>query len=61
MVFYDKIKGTNTSTTRSNTYNGDRIEYGVNHQACEEHEHAHYKDSVIHVSANAYVPDYRVD
>jgi len=26
-VFYVKIKGMNTSTTRSITYNGDTIEY----------------------------------
>jgi len=60
-VFYDKIKGMNTSTTRSITYNGDRIEYELTIKRVKNMNMRITKDGVIHVSANAYVPDYRVD
>ena len=60
-MFYDKIKGMNTSTTRSITYNGDRIEYELTIKRVKNMNMRITKDGVIHVSANAYVPDYRVD
>jgi len=51
----------NTSTTRSITYNGDRIEYELTIKRVKNMNMRITKDGVIHVSANAYVPDYRVD
>ena len=51
----------NTSTTRSITYNGDRIEYELTIKRVKNMNMCITKDGVIHVSANAYVPDYRVD
>ena len=60
-MFYDKIKGMNTSTTRSITYNGDTIEYELTIKRVKNMNMRITKDGVIHVSANAYVPDYRVD
>lgn len=51
----------NTSTTRSITYNGDRIEYELTIKRVKNMNMRITKDGVIHVSANGYVPDYRVD
>lgn len=51
----------NTSTTRSITYNGDRIEYELTIKRVKNMNMRITRDGVIHVSANAYVPDYRVD
>ena len=51
----------NTSITRSITYNGDRIEYELIIKRVKNMNMRITKDGVIHVSANAYVPDYRVD
>ena len=55
-MFYDKIKGMNTSTTRSITYNGDRIEYELTIKRVKNMNMRITKDGVIHVSANGYVP-----
>lgn len=60
-MFYDKIKGMNTSTTRSITYNGDRIEYELTIKRVKNMNMRITRDGVIHVSANGYVPDYVVD
>ena len=51
----------NTSTTRSITYNGDRIEYELTIKRVKNMNMRITRDGVIHVSANGYVPDYRVD
>ena len=59
-VFYDKIRGMDTSTTRSITYNGDIIEYELTIKRVKNMNMRITKDGVIHVSANGYVPDYRV-
>ena len=51
----------NTSTTRSITYNGDIIEYELTIKRVKNMNMRITRDGVIHVSANGYVPDYRVD
>ena len=60
-MFYDKIKGMNTSTTRSITYNGDTIEYELTIKRVKNINMRVHKDGSVHVSANAYVPDHRID
>ena len=60
-MFYDKIKGMNTSTTRSITYNGDTIEYELIIKRVKKINMRVHKNGSVHVSANAYVPDYRID
>ena len=60
-MFYIKTKGMNTSTTRSITYNGDTIECELTIKRVKNMNMRITKDAVIYVSANAYVPDYRVD
>lgn len=51
----------NTSTTRSITYNGDRIEYELTIKRVKNMNLRITKDGVVHVSANAYVPEHRID
>ena len=51
----------NTSTTRSITYNGDTIECELTIKRMKNMNMRITKDAVIYVSANAYVPDYRLD
>ena len=60
-MFYIKTKGMNTSTTRSITYNGDTIECELTIKRVKNMNMRITKDAVIYVSANAYVPDYRLD
>ena len=60
-MFYDKIKGMNTSTTRSITYNGDTIEYELTIKRVKNINMRVHKDGSVHISANAYVPDHRID
>ena len=60
-MFYDKIKGMNTSTTRSITYNGDTIEYELTIKRVKNINMRVHKDGSVHVSANAYVPGHRID
>ena len=51
----------NTSTTRSITYNGDTIEYELTIKRVKNINMRVHKDGSVHVSANAYVPDHRID
>lgn len=51
----------NTTSIRSITYNGDTIEYELTIKRVKNMNMRISRDGVIHVSANAYVPDYRVD
>ena len=60
-MFYIKTKGMNTSTTRSITYNGDTIECELTIKRVKNMNMRITKDAVIYVSANVYVPDYRLD
>ena len=60
-MFYDKTMGMNTTTVRSITYNGNRIEYELAIKRVKHMNMRITKNGIIHVSANGYVPDYRVD
>ena len=58
-MFYNKIKGMNTSTTRSITYNGDRIEYELTIKRVKNMNIT--RAGVIYVFANGYIPDHVID
>ena len=51
----------NTSTTRSITYNGDRIEYELTIKRVKNMNMRITWDGVIHVSVNGYIPDHVID